>query len=141
LAATLRELGPFATAARPTLNEARRSAPSLVRLARATTPVLRRLQPTAATLRQFTTSLDPVTGLLESSGPDMLGTLEGWARLTQVRDGLGHMFRNSFILPAAVVQNVRRDGRARGRRARTPRGLKAPTVPSRQPAQRPAVPK
>lgn len=151
LAATLRRLPGFAEAARPALVSARRAAPAAVELARVATPLLRDLEPAAAETGRFAASLAPVSELLEGSAPDVLGLMEGWARLTQGRDGLGHMFRNSLTLTPELIDSLIRDDAVgadqradRKRRAEANRrpaaGGDAPQRPERTrlPAERPS---
>ena len=143
LAGTLRELPSFADAASPTLAAAKRTSPSLARLGRVATPVLRGLVPTTDALQRFSHSLAPVTQLLDTSGPDVLGFLEGWARLTQVRDGLGHMFRNSFIMPPGLISSavsVRQAPGASGRTRRNPAPVPAGDPPRPASSHRPQIP-
>jgi len=130
LAATLRELPSFTRIARPTFRAARDVAPQLVRLASDATPVLNRLRPTARELTAFARSLDPVSRLLEGSIDDVLGILEGWARATQARDGLGHLFRGQLVITEQVITSYLRQLEPRSRRAaKSPRAGRAPERP------------
>jgi virulence factor Mce-like protein len=93
LIATLNQLPAFTAAARPTLRTMRRVAPTLRRLGRRGTPVVRRLRPLAGELDTFASAFDPVTQTLDTGIGDLLGVLEGWARATQAKDAASHVFR------------------------------------------------
>jgi phospholipid/cholesterol/gamma-HCH transport system substrate-binding protein len=93
LTATLNQLPAFTAAARPTLAIIRQVAPTLRRLGRSGTPVVRRLVPLTSKLATFASTLSPVTDTLDNGAADLLGFMEGWARSTQARDASGHVFR------------------------------------------------
>lgn len=95
LTATLAELPRFTADAIPALKTITRVAPDLQQLGTRATPIVRELQPLATELSTYTQkAFGPFTALLDSSaGPDLLGTMEGWARSTQGRDASSHIFR------------------------------------------------
>lgn len=109
LTQTLRELAPFMQAARPALRTVRAVAPSLERLAREGTPVVRRLGPAATRLSVFARAADPVTQTFDAGIPDLLGTMEGWARAIQNRDGVGHVYRLGIGLSAELIHALTKD--------------------------------
>jgi hypothetical protein len=135
LAATLRALPGFADAARPTLRTARAVAPTLSRLGRRATPVVRRLRPVAGELDAFARALDPVSGPLDAGVGDLLGFWEGWARAIQMGDGPGHTFRNQLVLSPELVTRLQRSYIDRADTRRLPAAL--PSVTS---APRPSLP-
>ena len=136
LASLLRELPDVERAARSTLDTARAASGDLTRLARAGTPLVRRLGPTSRRLATFATSLAPVSTLLDEGTADLLGTLEGWARAIQLRDGPSHFFRGQLVLSpdlvTALVDSYIAPSTAKAKR----RGTLAPRPPATVPSQR-----
>jgi phospholipid/cholesterol/gamma-HCH transport system substrate-binding protein len=151
LTATLNELPAFAAAARPTLRTVRQVTPTLQRLGRRGTPVVRRLRPLTGELDRFAAEFDPVTQTLDKGIGDVLGVLEGWARSTQARDTASHVFRfgatagpQTFSSLAAALPKSRPTKRERSHRAAPrPSAAPRPTVPDvKTPAFRtPELPK
>jgi phospholipid/cholesterol/gamma-HCH transport system substrate-binding protein len=131
LAGTLRRLPGFADDASQTLDAAVATGPALDRLGRQGTPTVRRLRPTAQRLGAFARELRPVSDELgASSMRNLLRFMNNWGAITQVSDGLSHIFRvrlnfgpGSFAdKPPAPV------ARRRTRSAPAPRRA-APTAP------------
>jgi phospholipid/cholesterol/gamma-HCH transport system substrate-binding protein len=91
---TLEVLPDFTKEAVPALDTIARVSPALQRLGTRATPIVRELKPMATVLSDFTQrGLEPFSSLLSKAGADVLGTMEGWARSTQGRDGSSHIFR------------------------------------------------
>lgn len=109
LTETLRALPGFVAAAEPTLRTAQAVAPSLDRLGRDVTPVVRRLQPAASKLNEFGGAFDPVTEIFDQAAPDLFGTIEGWARAIQDRDAAGHVYRVTSQYGGDAIDKLRRD--------------------------------
>lgn len=125
LSLTLRALPGFTEALGPTVRTAREAGPALGRLGQRATPVVRRLAGTSQTLAAYAEAAGPLSEIFDQGIGDFLGTMEGWARAIQGRDGLGHMFRtqpigNEAALKTLVDRYVRedRDGE-RGQASRT----------------------
>jgi len=138
LQATLEALPGFARAASPALREARAVAPQLGRLAREGGPVVSRLTPTTDALVRTTRALDPVSEVFDGEIDHYLQVMEGWTRAIQVRDGLGHLFRNQAILsPELVSALVTRyvSGSQPARRARRRSAEAPPPAPSERTAR------
>jgi signal transduction histidine kinase len=129
LAATLRAVPTLARAAIPTLETASEVAPALDRLGRRAAPVVSHLRTPATELSGFAQDLDPVTSLLAVAIPDLLGSIEGWARTIQTRDAAGHAYKLDLTLGDDVLQALRRQWLARARK-RAP-GRSIPRVPVR----------
>lgn len=106
LTAVLRQLPAVRGVATATLGTATRVAPDLSSLAQAATPLIRALKPTAARLDRFATALGPVSSTLDSGATNILGTLEGWARAIQKRDGVGHVFRGELNLSPEIATSL-----------------------------------
>lgn len=102
----LDEVPAFTDAAVPTLNEARRVAPTLTSLGDVATPILRRARPTLTALGTVAQSSAPLTRTLDVSVDDTLGLIEGWARSIQQGDALGHIFRGKAIASAELVRSL-----------------------------------
>jgi virulence factor Mce-like protein len=144
LASTLGAVPGFDVAARPTLATAADVAPHLSLLARDATPALRRAVPFLETVSGFAGDLRPASSALGLSVDDLLGTIEGWARAIQQRDGVGHFFRADLrIAPDLLQSAVDKDPETRRRARRSPRpGAPAPTATPLPgvPVPHPAVP-
>ena len=132
LASALGAIPGFDVAARPTLATAADVAPRLSLLARDATPALRRAVPFLQTLSGFAGDLRPATSALGLSVDDLFGTIEGWARAIQQRDGVGHFFRADLRIAPDLLQSAvdkkapeRRRGPSRPRQPDAP----APTTP------------
>lgn len=93
LAATLEELPAFTRAALPTLTTIRSVSPRLGELGARGAPLVRRLRPLARELARYGGAADPFFEVLATEAPDLLGTMEGWARATQGKDNASHVFR------------------------------------------------
>jgi ABC-type transporter Mla subunit MlaD len=95
LANTLAQLPSFAAAANPALREAKASAPYIDRLSTQATPTVRSLTPTLSNLKSFATLLQPTMTTLADQGAfqSLLRFANNWATLTDLSDGLGHVFR------------------------------------------------
>jgi virulence factor Mce-like protein len=106
LSAALQALPEFTQAARPTLQTVAAVAPTLQRLANQATPVVIRLKPAASELTVFAHALAPVSRLLDTGIADVLGTMEGWARVIQDRDTAGHVFRTADTLPLGILDSL-----------------------------------
>lgn len=98
LTAVLRELPRLQPTAATALASVRSASPELSRLARGTTPFVKRLRATAARLQSASEDLDPVSDTVDVIADDTLTVLEGWARAIQGRDGLSHVFRGALTL-------------------------------------------
>lgn len=109
LSATLRDVTPFTRSAQPALAAAERTAPRLTRLGTEATPVVSSARGTARSLATLVTRLAPVMKVLDVPGAGIDGALsaaEGWARATQVRDGISHMFRGHIIVSDTAVRSL-----------------------------------
>jgi phospholipid/cholesterol/gamma-HCH transport system substrate-binding protein len=102
----LRQLPSIRGVAMATLATAQRTAPDLSGIARSATPLIQALNPVSSTLARFATALDPVSATLDSGAPDILGTLEGWARAIQKRDGVSHVFRGELNLSPEIATSL-----------------------------------
>jgi virulence factor Mce-like protein len=103
---TLAQVEPFQKAASPTLERATKVAPRLSRLGREATPVLRQAVPPVRALATFAEDLKPTSAALRLSVDDVLGTVEGWARSIQNRDGIGHVFRGRFTAGMDLLRSA-----------------------------------
>ncbi len=150
LTATLNELPGFTEASRPTLRTARRVSSTLETLGRRGAPVVRDLRPLTKEFDTFSASADPVTRVLDTGAPDLLGVLEGWARATQGSDGASHIFRFGLTISPSAIANLipafaqpapkskpRRSAKKRGAPATPQAPAPAPGSPA---AQKPAAP-
>jgi phospholipid/cholesterol/gamma-HCH transport system substrate-binding protein len=106
LAGVLRELPRVRGEATAALHSVAQTAPELGDLADTGTPLLRGLAPTSKRLERFSDTLAPTTKTLDLTAPDLLAALEGWARATQTRDGLGFVFRGSLILSPVLLESL-----------------------------------
>lgn len=140
LAGTLAQLPGFERAARSPLQEASDTGPLLTQLADRATPVLRRANPTAASLAGFSTAMAPATAALNGSIDNLLASMENWSHAVVERDGIGHFFRGAATLTPDALESVLRrfalDQRKTGKRstAAAPKpaqgaGAGAPRVP------------
>jgi phospholipid/cholesterol/gamma-HCH transport system substrate-binding protein len=130
LASTLQALPGFAHAASATLRTAQRVAPALTRLGVQGTPPVVRLRPTAAYLESFAHQLAPLLNTMATGGMrSLLGLVNGWTKVIQTSDGLGHVFRIRLALSKEFLLSPigRFGGAARGH-ARRRRGARAPAV-------------
>jgi virulence factor Mce-like protein len=107
LNSTLKALPSFADQAAPTLQTARKVAPSLTRLGQQATPTVARLASTADLLKQ---TLDPASPLLQHMDKrgtdDLLYLVNNVNRGLQGRDGVSHWIGAHFYLPAETVANA-----------------------------------
>jgi ABC-type transporter Mla subunit MlaD len=103
---TLRALPGFDAAATPALATATRIAPSLTQLGLRAAPVVRRLRPTAASLRGLATDSDTLTATLDGSAANVLSVMENWAHAIQGRDAVGHLFRVSLSLTPDLLRQL-----------------------------------
>jgi phospholipid/cholesterol/gamma-HCH transport system substrate-binding protein len=106
LTATLRQLPSLAADARPTLATIRQITPTLMELTRHGTPVVRRLAPLTSQLASFSSTLRPVTGMLDQGIGNVLGLMEGWSRATQARDAASHVFRFGLTISPATFGSL-----------------------------------
>jgi len=154
LADTLSQIEAFRKAAAPTLASATAAAPSLSRLAKGVTPVLRRTRPSLANLATLANDLPPVTSALDNSADNVIAILENWSRAIQLRDQLGHVFRGeASFSPDLILTMVDRltAGAKKGRRrapkpATRPRpaaggGVPTPAAPAKPLQRLPKIPK
>jgi ABC-type transporter Mla subunit MlaD len=106
LKSTLDALEPFRVAATPTLDEAHAAAPALQRLADRATPVVKSAAPPVQSLSTLAQAAPPLTKALDASIDDVLGFVQGWARATQNRDGVGHYFQGQGIFGAEILRSA-----------------------------------
>lgn len=106
LTTTLAALGPFERAARPVLDDLGATAPALAQLGRQGAPVARRAVPAIASLAHVAQDARPLSRALDASIDDALGTVEGWSRSIQGRDGLGHMFRGHATISIDLIRSA-----------------------------------
>lgn len=102
----LEALPPFVDAALPALAEARVTSPELARLGREGAPVLRRAAAPVKTLAAVAPEARPLSETVDRSIDDLLGLAEGWARATQMRDGVGHTFRGTALVSAEALKHA-----------------------------------
>ncbi|MBA2764080.1 MAG: MCE family protein [Thermoleophilaceae bacterium] len=97
---TLEQLPAFADAAENVLETASDVSPALERLGARATPTVRRLEPTAVRLDNFTRDSDPVIRELSGGGgqvgegafASLMGVMHNWSLAIQNSDGVGHLF-------------------------------------------------
>jgi phospholipid/cholesterol/gamma-HCH transport system substrate-binding protein len=106
LDSTLVAVGPFTKAAKPTLDKATAVAPTLTHLADGATPVIRRAVPTLQTLAAFSSSLEPISTMLNLSANNIIGVAANWAHAIQGRDSLGHVFRAEVAVTPQTVEEL-----------------------------------
>jgi virulence factor Mce-like protein len=106
LQATLAQLDPFRRAADPTLREATSVAPELTQLATGATPVLARATPVAAQLASFSSALEPISGIVNKSGDNLVAILQNWSRAIQFRDSLSHVFRGEATFTPQTITSM-----------------------------------
>jgi virulence factor Mce-like protein len=106
LRSTLEALEPFRTAAAPVLDEAKATAPALQRLGDRATPVVRTAGPTLRALNTLAGASPPLTKALDLSIDDILGFMQGWARATQNRDGVGHYFQGQASFGPEILRTA-----------------------------------
>jgi phospholipid/cholesterol/gamma-HCH transport system substrate-binding protein len=107
---TLKEIGPFASAAVPTLNKAAQVAPSLSDLALQATPTLRQAGPTLASLSTLAKLSQPLSAWLGLSSPDLFGIFDSWTHAIQSRDGVSHIFNGDLYLNPQIVLQAANQG-------------------------------
>ena len=93
LVSALDAIGPFTSAARPTLALATQDAPLLARLGEQATPVIDRTAAFAGTLARFTAISSPAVGVMNDSEDNIISILDNWSHAIQYQDSLSHYFR------------------------------------------------
>jgi phospholipid/cholesterol/gamma-HCH transport system substrate-binding protein len=106
LTTVLRQVTPFQQTANPTLLEAQRVAPELVRLGLGATPVLQHTAPVTRSLAAFTGSTPQLLNTLGQNVDQLMAILQGWSRAIQVRDGLSHFFRAKVNFTVDTLRNA-----------------------------------
>lgn len=107
LADALRRLPAFEQAAKPTLAEVVRTAPSLAKLGREGSPTVARLRRTGNTLADFAKLLAPVSESVAHGGiQGILGLMNGWSRTIRQADGLGHVFRIQALVNVDTIRSA-----------------------------------
>jgi phospholipid/cholesterol/gamma-HCH transport system substrate-binding protein len=145
LSQTLDAVDPFRRAAVPVLDQLRTASPTITRLGREATPVVKRAEPTLTALRGFSTSLAPVSRTFDVMIDDLMAALHGWSRAIQARDGLSHMFRAKVAVnPESLNSIISRLSTPAAKQQATPAkptvaGL-LPAITHKPPAPKPASP-
>lgn len=103
----------FERAAVPTLDRAADVAPTLSKLARKGTPLVRRTTPTIRQVADFAGIAQPLTRAAGLSIDDLLGIIWGWSHAIQYRDGLGHIFHAKVALSPQIIYDLARFGSVR----------------------------
>jgi virulence factor Mce-like protein len=104
---TLASLPAFTDRTRATLKRAVKVAPSLSRLGRQAAPDVRRVTRTVTRLNTFAKDIAPlVRGLERGVLRDAIGLMDGWSRLIQRSDGLGHIFRVRFHIDQEIFTSA-----------------------------------
>ncbi|WP_372788641.1 MlaD family protein [Paraconexibacter sp.] len=108
LAATLARSPQFAKDASETLATATRVAPALSKLGRRSTPTLKLLRPTAQRLATFTDESQPLIDTLDVKRGwiDFISFMNGWTRVTDNADGLGHHFRLRIMFDTEALASA-----------------------------------
>lgn len=144
LASTLKLLPQFAKDANGTLKEAVEVSPKLTRLGRESTPTLKLLRPTLASLSTFADRFQPFVDTLDGGGgtKSFLEFVAGWTGVTNGADSLGHVFRISVqyddeLLTTALNQYA--PAKSGAKKSNKPeKAARGPEVIA--PAPRPAAP-
>lgn len=132
-----------------TLAKLRSDIPSLTALGVRATPLIQRLGPSAGTIASVAADAHTIGSTVDGSTPQLLQTLQGWARAIQVRDASGHLFRgqltlspdllkallNTFIAPTSTTQRTTapRPATRVPAAAAAPTPAPAPTAPQNEP--------
>ncbi|MEV4418403.1 MlaD family protein [Patulibacter sp. NPDC049589] len=106
LSTTMGELPDFVKTAKPTLKSAERTAPTLGRLGRGATPVLKRLTPVASELERFSVTMKPLSRTLDHETNPLLRLIEGWGRTVQLSDAAGHVFRTDITVNQELLEHL-----------------------------------
>ena len=114
---TLKAIGPFASAAVPTLNRAAQVAPSLSALAAQATPVLQQAVPAVAALSKTAQLSTPLSAWAGLSAPDLVDIFDSWTHAVQGRDGVSHIFNGDLYLNPQIVLNAANTGATAAQRA------------------------
>lgn len=114
---TLKEIGPFANAAVPTLNRAAHVAPSLSALAEQATPTLQQAEPAVAALSKTAGLSRPLSAWAGLSAPDLLGIVDSWTHAIQGRDAVSHIFNGDLYLDPQIVLGTADTGATAAQRA------------------------
>jgi virulence factor Mce-like protein len=136
----LGQIRPFAQTAVPALNRAASVAPLLTRLGVEGTPVVRQAVPTVTALSRIASLAGPLTYWLSASIVDALGSVQGWDRAIQFRDGVGHVYHAEVGIEPSLIVNFGKSGTApaakRDRRAlsKSPSGKPAAAAAPSKPA-------
>jgi virulence factor Mce-like protein len=103
LDAALKEIGPFAGAAVPTLNRAAAVAPNLSELASQAAPTLKQAAPTFASLANIAQLSQPLSAWLGLSAPDLVDIFDAWTHAIQSRDGISHIFNGDLYINPEII--------------------------------------
>jgi phospholipid/cholesterol/gamma-HCH transport system substrate-binding protein len=114
---TLKEIGPFANAAVPTLSRAAQVAPSLSALAEHATPTLQQAEATVAALSTTAELSQPLSAWAGLSAPDLLDIFDSWTHAIQGRDGVSHIFNGDLYLDPQIVLHAADTGATAAQRA------------------------
>jgi phospholipid/cholesterol/gamma-HCH transport system substrate-binding protein len=151
LSAVLAEVPHAAPSLLTTLSKLQSDIPSLTALGVQATPLVSRLNPSAHTIAFVAGDAHTIGSTVDGSTPQLLQTLQGWARAIQVRDASGHLFRgqltlspdllksllNTFIAPAGATHRTTTNAPAPTTHAPSSTAAQPPTSGATSPANGP----
>ncbi|MHB8692554.1 MAG: MlaD family protein [Solirubrobacteraceae bacterium] len=104
LSTVLAEIPQAAPSLLTTLSKLQSDIPSLTALGEKATPLVSRLNPSAHTIASVAGDAHTIASTVDGSTPQLLQTLQGWARAIQGRDASGHLFRGQLTLSPDLVK-------------------------------------
>jgi hypothetical protein len=68
--------------------------------------VIRQATPVVASLSKFSSSLQPVSDIVNGSVDNLVAILQNWSRAIQFRDGLSHVFRGEATMTPQILTSM-----------------------------------
>jgi len=143
LLSTIERTPAFVNDAQATFAAAKDVAPTLGRLGRRSTPMLKRLLPTTRGVAQFSSDADPLLDSLDQGRglTELFNFMGGWAGVIDHRDSLGQVFRLRLAVDESLLTSaIKRYAQKLAPDAPSPRRRKPRRVRPRAPEARPSTP-